>query len=72
MSTELKTLLTLDELCELVQVSPRTVRRWLAAGTIPSLRAGTLVRFDPDEIDAWLRSKAGSMSRHPVNSGGAK
>lgn len=72
MSTELARLLTIDDVCTLVQVSPNTVRSWLQAGTIPSLRAGQLVRFDPDEIDTWLRSGGAARGRTSRTKGGQR
>lgn len=72
MSTKLRPLLTIGDVCDIVRVGPNTVRSWLKAGTIPSLRAGQLVRFDPDEIDAWLRSRGASNHRSTLPSGGER
>ena len=36
-------------------VCPETVRRWARAGRVPSFRAGTLLRFDLDEVEDALR-----------------
>src|SRR5687767_9984954 len=35
--------------------SVRHVRRMVAERTIPHYKVGHFVRFDPDEIDTWLR-----------------
>ena len=35
--------------------SARHVRRMVAERTIPHYKVGHFVRFDPDELDEWLR-----------------
>lgn len=67
MTTKFVPLLTIQDVCDIVQVSPNTVRSWLKADKIPSLRAGQLVRFDADEINAWLRSRGTATRRGPVD-----
>jgi len=37
-------------------VNERHVRRLVAERRIPFLKWGHLLRFDPDEIDAWLEA----------------
>jgi excisionase family DNA binding protein len=48
-------LLTITEMAERLRVKQSTLSAWAAQGTIPHLKLGRLLRFDPDEIDAWLR-----------------
>lgn len=72
MSIKLAPLLTIEDVCDIVQVSPNTVRSWLKAGTIPSLRAGQLVRFDATEIDTWLRSGGAARGRTSRTKGGQR
>jgi excisionase family DNA binding protein len=37
-------------------VTPKTVRRWIAAGRLTAYRFGPrLLRIDPDELDALLQ-----------------
>ncbi|TYL50061.1 helix-turn-helix domain-containing protein [Nocardioides sp. BGMRC 2183] len=55
MSTELSRLLTIDDLAKVANVPRNTVRSWVRENRVPYLKAGQLVRFDPDEIRAWLR-----------------
>ena len=51
------------DLVDLLQVSRSTVHHWAADGTLPAIilnegeRKRTF-RFDPDEIEEWLRSRA--------------
>jgi excisionase family DNA binding protein len=54
-------LLTIQEVAERLNLKPSTLYAWAAQGTIPHLKLGRLLRFDPDEIDAWLHDRR----RHP-------
>lgn len=61
-------LLTTRQVAELLSVSPATVLRRWRAGEIPGYRLGSnVLRFDADELDAWLAEHrgpgAGSNSR---------
>ena len=55
-------LLTPSDLMELLQVSRSTVHYWAADGTLPAIilnegeRKRTF-RFDPEEIDNWLKAR---------------
>ena len=42
------------ELAEYFSVSTRTVTNWKAAGIIPFIRIGRVVRFSIDEVEAAL------------------
>jgi excisionase family DNA binding protein len=48
------------ELCELLGVDDKHVYRMAARGSLPSFRVGGAVRFDPQEVAKWLRSKYGA------------
>lgn len=53
-----KRLLRIDDVAEAFNVSPRTVRRMVAAGEIPFIdlpRGG--VRFDPAAIANWVETR---------------
>jgi excisionase family DNA binding protein len=61
----LPTLLDIAGLANHLGVTPRHVRRLIAERRIPYLKWGRLIRFDPDEIAAWLdatRKKAAAPS----------
>lgn len=48
-------LLTARQVAELLGLSVESVLRWHRAGRLPGFRlANGVLRFDPDEIDAWL------------------
>ena len=48
-------LLTITELAARLNVKPSTLYAWASQDTIPHLKLGRLLRFDPDEINAWLQ-----------------
>jgi excisionase family DNA binding protein len=47
-------LMDLPALAERLGVNHRYVRRLVAERRIPFVKFGHLLRFDPDEIEAWL------------------
>jgi excisionase family DNA binding protein len=46
--------MNLAEVAERLGVNQRHVRRLVAERRIPYLKWGHLLRFDPDELEAWL------------------
>ena len=51
-------LLTTREVAELLSVSPETVLRRWRSGELPGFRLATnVLRFDADELDAWLEQR---------------
>ncbi len=59
-------LLTIKEVAELLAVTERHIRRLVHERRIPYVKWGHLVRFDPDEIAAWL-----DRARRPDQGNGA-
>lgn len=49
------------ELCELLGVDDKHIYRMAARGSLPSFHVGGAVRFDPQEVAKWLRSKYGVL-----------
>ena len=48
---------SLEEAAGYIDVTPRTIRRWIAAGTLTGYRMGPkLIRVDLNELDAMLRA----------------
>jgi excisionase family DNA binding protein len=47
-------LLSIGQLAERLGTTPRHVRRLVAGRRVPFVKVGRLVRFDPDDIAAWL------------------
>ena len=52
-------LLTAREVAEQLGCAPATVLRWTRRGDLPALKLpGGAVRFRPEELEAWLASRA--------------
>ena len=50
------TLLTVDQAAAYLTVRPGYVRRLVREHRIPYIRVGKFVRFDTDELAAWLQT----------------
>jgi excisionase family DNA binding protein len=50
-------LLTAEDIAALLNISEKTVYRWSKSGSLPSVRIGTLVRFEPAAVSSWLRER---------------
>jgi excisionase family DNA binding protein len=55
-NNQLPELLDVVELARHLGVNVRHVRRLIAERRIPFIKWGHLIRFDPDEIVAWLEA----------------
>ena len=53
-----KRLMTPDEVADLLAISPKTIYARVKAGTIPAIRIGASIRFDPADIAGWLEDRA--------------
>ena len=51
----MKQYLDIAALAERLRIKRSTLYAWAEQGTIPYLKLGRLLRFDPDEIEAWLQ-----------------
>ena len=49
---------TAKETCAYLRVSKSWVYKAAEAGTIPVVRIGALLRFDPERIKAWAKGHA--------------
>ncbi|GAB3266976.1 hypothetical protein GCM10027425_33540 [Alteromonas gracilis] len=47
-------LLSVQELAAFLAIGPQTLRSWCAREEIPHGRIGDNIRFDRDQIQAWL------------------
>ena len=52
--TSARALIDLPAVADRLGVNQRHIRRLVAERRIPFLKWGHLLRFDPDEIEAWL------------------
>jgi excisionase family DNA binding protein len=48
--------LTAPELANLLNVSTKTVYKLTASNTLPAVRIGTSIRFNPASVVLWLRT----------------
>lgn len=52
------TLWTAAEVAERLQVAEGTVNQWVKLGKIPVVKVGSLNRFRPADIEAWIAERA--------------
>ena len=52
----MKQYLDIAALAERLRIKRSTLYAWAGQGTIPHVKLGRLLRFDPDEIEAWLHA----------------
>ena len=50
-------LITVEQLCELLQVKKSCIYKWTHYGFIPHYKLGTLIRFKESEIEKWLEKR---------------
>ncbi len=50
-------LLTIPDVAERLQVSIKTVRRWIVSGDLPTVRLGRQIRIQPKDLDIFLRQR---------------
>lgn len=50
-------LISVEELADVLGLSPQTIRNWVAMRRIPFLRVGGKTRFRRASIEAWLEQK---------------
>jgi excisionase family DNA binding protein len=62
MQQQTKSLWRYADLAEYLKVSEDKLRRSVMNRAIPFTKIGRVVRFDPEEIDAWLKE---SCTHHP-------
>jgi excisionase family DNA binding protein len=52
----LRPLLTIEQVAEILAVSPKTVRRLIARG-FPRIAFGRVLRFDPADVQRWVQAR---------------
>ena len=54
----MKHLLDVDDLAKYLKLKKQTIYNWLNQRKISGIKIGGVWRFDKQEVDRWLRSKA--------------
>jgi excisionase family DNA binding protein len=63
-----QTLLTVAEVADELRMNQQTIRNWIDAGTLPSVRIGRRVRIKRSDLDQLVES--GYQAAHPGAAGG--
>jgi excisionase family DNA binding protein len=50
-------LLTIEEAAEILGIKVGTLYKWCCARKIVYKKIGSSLRFDPDELEAWIREQ---------------
>lgn len=50
-------LLTIPDVADRLQVSIKTVHRWIVSGDLPTVRLGRQIRIQPKDLDIFLRQR---------------
>jgi len=50
-------LLTIQQVCDLLQVSPALVYKWVHYGFVPYIKLGVSLRFRESELIRWLEKR---------------
>ena len=56
-NTSPTTILTTNEVAEMLRLHPATVCKYAARGAIPCIQIGSMYRFKKEIIEAWLSLK---------------
>ncbi len=59
-------LLTAEDVAAMINCGPSTIYEWAKSGRIPSLKLNGLVRFVPEEVQAWIQ-KHRQQASNPGN-----
>jgi excisionase family DNA binding protein len=62
--------LTVDDICEYLNVSNETIYKWIEQRKMPAHRVGRRWMFKVQEVDAWVRS--GGAADTPIKDRGGK
>jgi excisionase family DNA binding protein len=62
----MKQYLDIAALAERLRIKRSTLYAWAEQGAIPYLKLGRLLRFDPDEIEAWLQAHRQDATPEPT------
>ena len=52
----MKNLVSIEKISEILDINVKTIYDWTSTRKIPHYKLGRLVKFDVDEVMAWLQS----------------
>jgi excisionase family DNA binding protein len=58
-----KKFMNVDEVAACLGVCPNTIYFWAQTGKIPCSKLGKLVRFDPTDVAAWVKSMSRGINQ---------
>lgn len=53
----MKKLLKIKDVSSMLNVKIGTIYTWVKRNKIPYIRIGSMIRFDEDDLKAWLKNK---------------
>lgn len=53
----MKRLIDIEELADYLKLKKQTIYNWLHQRKISGIKVGGVWRFDPKEIDSWIKSR---------------
>jgi excisionase family DNA binding protein len=56
-------LVTAEEIAAVLKVSPKSIYRWASEGRLPAFREGRLIRFLESDVEVFIKSRIGAMTR---------
>jgi excisionase family DNA binding protein len=59
----MKSLLTVSDVSKILNISEKTVRRWIKAGKLTYIKMGSEIRFKPEHLEEWIEART-IKSRH--------
>ena len=69
-ANDLPAFVTIADLAKALQLSTRTVRRFIARGKAPPIvRLGGSIRFRLSDVKRWIESNSREAEAHPRNGG---
>ena len=54
--------LTVDEICEYLDVSRNTIYKWIMEKALPAYRLGRHWKFKAEEVDEWIRTMSSTLT----------
>ena len=54
--------LTVDEICEYLDISRNTIYKWIIEKALPAYRLGRQWKFKAEEVDEWVRTMSSTLT----------